>query len=82
MPHNAKEVVHQSAALRGKYQFREAVDLVKGSYQDLDDSDLQFNVVREAFEAAKEAGWTDEAKQWAAKMYALEPGFPGIKGYV
>lgn len=81
MTHSAKNIVHQSAALRGQRKFRESVDLVKGGYQDLDDPDVLVVVLLEAFKACVEAGWIEEAKDWAAKVRAEDPDVPSIKGY-
>ena len=76
-----QEIIHLSVALRGKYKFREAIDLVTKELPNIC-SDLQSNAYIEMFHAAKEAGFNDEALKYAEIILKLEPGFPTASAYV
>ena len=77
----SQETIWHSAALRGERQFREAIDLIKSTLSSFD-KDLLMNAYREMFLAAKEAGFTEEALDYAKQLLILEPDLPSAKAYV
>lgn len=78
---DSKQVIRDSAALRGQRKFREAIDLVSGQLSGFD-PDLLMNAYHEMFLAAQEAGWTDEALRYACKVLEEQPGLPSAKAFV
>lgn len=77
----SKEAVLKSAELRGKHKFREAIDTIKSNLS-VFDPDIILNAYLEMFLAAKEAGFTEEACEYAKKVLQEDPDVPSAKQYV
>jgi tetratricopeptide (TPR) repeat protein len=78
---NSAEVILRSAALRGKGQFRQAIDLVKEALHTCEPEEL-LNAYREMLSAAMEAGLEDEASEYATALRRIDPELPSAKHYL
>ncbi|MEG3906272.1 MULTISPECIES: hypothetical protein [unclassified Microcoleus] len=78
---SGSDVIKISAALRGEGKFREAIDTVKAQLGTISE-DARLNANLEIFYAAKEAGFTDEACEYAKKVLADDPDVPSPKEFL
>lgn len=75
------EIIRESAALRAKGQFDEAIKLIEKNI-DAIDPDIRLNAWLEAFKAAKGKGDVVQAKKYAKAVAAEEPDVPSIQEYL
>lgn len=77
----SKEIVDNSASLRGQGKYRDAIDVVMKSPDELDEFS-RIPALIQAFYAARDAGFTDEARAIAKLISHEEPDFPAIQKYI
>jgi hypothetical protein len=77
----SERIVHQAAALLGLRQYREAIDYVLANESDLDD-DSRMPALLQAFGAAEEAGFRDDAARLARMIAVEDPKVPSIQRYL
>ncbi len=76
-----QSLIGESAALRGRGQFSEAIALIESRLDDMED-DCLANAYLEIFYAAAEAGLLDKARMYARMLNAREPGLPSVQAYL
>ena len=76
-----KEVVYQAAALRGRGDFQDAIDLVEKNRANLDEYS-RIPALIQAFQAAVEGGLVSDARRLAAEIAQEEPNLPSIQNYL
>lgn len=76
-----KNIILQSAGLRGKGKFDEAIELIESNIGVID-GDIKLNAYLEAFYAAKEKGDQVKAKKFASLVAAEDPNVPSIQDYL
>jgi hypothetical protein len=74
-------LIHRSAALRGKGDFKGAIALIEAR-QDQFEEDCRLNAYLECFYAAREAGMQDKATEYARKVAAIDPEVPTVKAFL
>ena len=77
----SKELVMQSAALRGSGQFQEAIDLIESNLSTLDE-ETRLPALLNAFYAAIEAGFLIKAKELALLVAREDPNVPSIQPFL
>lgn len=78
---SGKNIIYQSAALRGQGKFDEAIALIESNIDAIDD-DIKLNAWLEAFSAAKDKGDLAQAKKYASLVAAEDPMVPSIQSYL
>ena len=76
-----KDLIHESAALRGSGQFSKAIELLEEALPDMEESCL-LNTYHELFLAAKELGDMVLTCRYAKALHGIEPGLPAIQPYL
>lgn len=77
----SKDIVNNSASLRGQTKYREAIDVVMNNLGSLDDFSRVPALVQ-AFYAARDAGFDVETRAIAKLIQQEEPGLPTIQAYI
>ena len=75
------EFMRQSTALRRARKFREAIAFVEGKLPSMS-QECMVNAYLEIFKAACESGDQVTAKEYAERLYALDPSLPSVKRYL
>lgn len=78
---NSKELITQSAVLRGQGQFDEAIKLIEDNLSSFVDTSM-FNAQHEIFLAAKEKKDIQKAQELARKISEEHPGLPSIQKFL
>jgi hypothetical protein len=71
-------LIHTSAALRGKGNFQQAIDLVESKLPHLHQGCLQ-NAYLELIYAAQEGRLPEVAQRYAERLAAIDPDIPAVK---
>lgn len=81
MEPKGSDIIEESAALRGAYQFDQAIKLIEDN---IDSIDPYIHLVAwlEAFYAAKEKGDLPLAKKYAKAVASEDPDLPSIQEYL
>ena len=75
------EFMRQSAALRKERKFKEAVAFVEEHLPSMSE-ECMVNALMEAFKSAWESGDQVVAKEYALRLYKLDPNLPSIKRFL
>jgi hypothetical protein len=78
---STRDIIYESARLRGQRQFRAAIDLIKDNLPTIN-SDYILNAYLEMFMAAVEGGFMDEAHDYANKISIIDPEVPSVKKFL
>lgn len=78
-----EDIINKSAALRGKGQFDEAIQLIEESLGNGDiDPDITCMAYIEIFYAAKESGNNEKAAAAAKEIAKEDPDLPSIQDFI
>ena len=75
------EMMRQSTVLRRAKQYKEAIALVEGKLPSMS-QECMMNAYLEIFKAAWESGDQVTAKDYAERLYVLDPSLPSVKRYL
>jgi hypothetical protein len=76
-----KNLIRQSARLRGRRNFAGAIALIESKLAELE-PDCLVNAYLECFYAAREAGIKNKATEYARTLAAIDPEIPTVKEFL
>ena len=75
------DLIRQSSALRGQRRFDYAINLIESNFSSLSEP-IRIVALLEVFNAARESGNGEKARQAAQEIAKEDPDVPGIQPYL